>query len=204
MVEASPELYQELSTHGWFPTFHCAVTKEAGTVKFNLARNDEGSSILELPPQSDYGCVLRERVTVPARTAASILEEIGWDSVDLIKMDIEGAEVQVLDSLGPDILDHVKQVAIEFHSAPVFGFDVHDQVEECLKRARKLGFYVIDFSYPLRRDVLLINTKLIGIHPIKRAWWRLIHHPPKPLCGLLRKLPTGLRAGLLSWRERIT
>jgi FkbM family methyltransferase len=202
-VEANPELYRELSTREGFPTLHCAVIDKEGAVEFNLARNDAGSSILELPPQSVFNSVLRETVTVPARTVASILEDIGWDGVDLIKMDIEGAEVCVLESLGPEILDHVKQFTIEFHSDPIFGFNIRHQVEVCLKKMRKHGFLVMDFSFPSRCDVLLINTRLIELNPMKRAWWKLIYNPPKPLYRLLRKMPTGLRAGLKRWHKRL-
>ena len=201
MVEANPDLYQELSTRGSLPAFHCAVMHEEGTVPFNLAKNNEGSSVLNLPLQSKYDCVHRETVAIRARTVASILDEIGWDSVDLIKMDIEGAEVQVLDSLGTDVLDRIKQLTIEFHSARDFGFNLHDKVEACLKRLRKLGFCVMDFSLPGRYDVLLINTKHIKLDPINRARWRLTYDPPEPLYRLREKMRFGLRARLRRWRK---
>jgi len=203
-VEANPELYRDLSTRGRFPALHCAVMDEEGAIEFNLASNDEGSSILELPPQSDLNCVLRETVTVPARTVASILGDIGWDSVDLVKMDIEGAEICVLDSLEPEILGRVKQFTIEFHSDPIFGFNIQHQVEDCLKRMRTHGFLVMDFSFPTRCDVLMINTRLIELNIITRAWWKLIYNPPKPLYRLMRKMPIGLRAGLKRWHKRLT
>jgi FkbM family methyltransferase len=204
MVEADPYLCDELSTGGSLPVFHCAVTDREGTVQFNLARNDAGSSILTLPLESIYNCVLRETVTVPARTVESILQEIGWERVDLIKMDIEGAEVQVLGSLEPGILDHVGQITIEFHSDPIFHFEIHQEVEECLERMRRLGLMVIDFSFPARRDVLVINTKLVGIPLIKRVWWRVLYNPPRMLDRLLRTMPTGFREELGRWRRRLT
>jgi len=204
LVEANPELYDELSTRGRFPVFHCAVTDEEGTIRFNLARCDVGSSILTLPSESIYDSVLRETVEVPARTVAWILREVGWDRVDLIKMDIEGAEVRVLASLGPAILDKVGQITIEFHGDPVFGFGIQHQVEECLKRMRRLGFLAIDFTFPARRDVLLINTKLIRVPLVNRVWCGLMYNPPRTLDRLLRKMPTGVREGLGRWRKLLT
>jgi Methyltransferase FkbM domain len=186
------------------PVLQCAVMHEEGTVPFNLARNDEGSSVLNLPLQSKFDCVHRETVAIRARTVASILEEIGWASVDLIKMDIEGAEVRILDSLGTEVLDRIKQLTIEFHSAPDFGFNLHDQVEACLKRLRKLGFRVMDFSLPGRYDVLLINSKHIKLGPINRAKWRLTYDPPEPLYRLGLKMRTGLRTRLRRWRKWLT
>jgi FkbM family methyltransferase len=205
MVEANPELYAGLAAEGSFPAYHCAVTDEEGSVRFNIARNDEGSSILALPADSEYNCVLRETVTVPARTAASLLREIGWDRVDLIKMDIEGAEIRVLDSLGPDVLDRMAQFSIEFHSDPVFRFGIERQVEDCLDRMRDRGFLVVDFTFPNRRDVLLINALMLKIPLKDRIWWRLMYAPPRVLDRLLRILiPVGLRKRLGRWRKRAT
>jgi FkbM family methyltransferase len=204
LVEANPQLYGQLSSEGTFPVWHCAVAEGEGTIPFHIAQADQGSSILTLPAESDLGCVLRETVTVPARTLTSIVEETGWDRVDLIKMDIEGAEVGVLDSLEPDVLGRVGQFTIEFHSDPMFRFDLHDRSEACLRRMEALGFFVLDFSYEHRLDVLLINTGSIRLPPIKRAFWRLKYDPPAPLYRLLRMMPKGLRKGLVRWRNAET
>jgi len=205
MVEANPELHAELSARGGFPVYHCAVTDEEGSIRFHIAENEEGSSILALPAESEYNCVLRETVTVPARTVASLLREIGWERVDLIKMDIEGAEVRVLDSLGPDVLGSVGQLAIEFHSDQVFRFNLQRQVEDCLRRMRDQGLLVLDFTFPARRDVLLINTGLIKIPLRDWVWWRLMYDPPRTLYRWLwAMMPTGLRKGLGRWRTRLT
>lgn len=85
MVEANPKLHADLASLGRFPVYHCAVTDEDGSIRFNVAQNDAGSSILALPAESEYNCVLRETVMIPSRTVASLLREIGWDRVDLIK-----------------------------------------------------------------------------------------------------------------------
>ena len=191
-----------LASQGAGQVLHCAVTDEDGTIPFNLADNDEGSSILTLPTESYFSCVLRETITVPSRTLASILGEIGWDRVNVLKMDIEGAEVRVLDSLGPEFLGRVGQMTIEFHSDEMFRLDTHAAVEKCLGKLRHSGFLVIDPTYPCRCDVLLINTRHIRIPLLRRAAWRLMYDPPKTLYRLLRSMPTGLRESLLRWRRR--
>ena len=51
---------------------------------------------------------------VPGKTMASLLDATGFDHVDLVKMDIEGAETNVFQG---DLawLDRVRALAIEFH-----------------------------------------------------------------------------------------
>jgi FkbM family methyltransferase len=69
--------------------FRCAVWDSEGTVCFD----DSGQS---------YGRHVSERgsVQIPARTIDSILDEAGLESVDLIKMDVEGAEERLLADIG--------------------------------------------------------------------------------------------------------
>lgn len=52
---------------------------------------------------------------IPAMSIASLLDKYGWDNVDLLKMDIEGAEETVFSS--PDLgwMDRVGAMVIEIH-----------------------------------------------------------------------------------------
>jgi hypothetical protein len=52
-------------------------------------------------------------VIVPGRTLRTILGEYGIDHVDLLKLDVEGAEYDVLSS--PEALDHVDEIIGEIH-----------------------------------------------------------------------------------------
>jgi len=59
-------------------------------------------------------CSARHGRTVPAYTICSMARELGHDRVDLLKMDIEGAEYAVIDSLLASTL-RPTQVLVEFH-----------------------------------------------------------------------------------------
>jgi FkbM family methyltransferase len=55
-----------------------------------------------------------QAITVPVKCLKTIMTELGHDSVDVLKMDIEGAEYQVLESLlESEIRPH--QILVEFH-----------------------------------------------------------------------------------------
>jgi hypothetical protein len=53
-------------------------------------------------------------VQVDARRVPQILDELGWEVLDLLKMDIEGAERDVLADAG-DWLNRVRHIVLEVH-----------------------------------------------------------------------------------------
>lgn len=199
LVEANPVLFERLAREGTSRVQHCAVTATEGMIPFHVAKNDQGSSILTLPADSVYDCTLESIVAVRSRTLTSILEELGWDRVHLIKMDIEGAEVEVLNSISPETLARVDQFSVEFHSDPVFRFDLHGQTEKCLRRMEQLGFHVIDFSHKHRMDVLLLNRKTICLPFRRRFAWRLRYDPPKLVYQCFRMIPKEVRKPFVRW-----
>ena len=202
VVEANPDLSNELAFDGRFSVLNYAVTDSEGPISFNLAHNDEGSSILTLPKQNALNCVLRETVIVQAKRLQSIISELGISKIDLLKMDIEGAEVSVLASLEPEILQRIGQITVEFHSAPEFGFDLGLGVENVLRRMRKLDFITMDFSFPQRIDVLFINRTINKTSSGDAIRWQYLRHPPLWVVRFYRSLPASFRRGCVSCGER--
>jgi len=181
LVEANPELISLMSSE--YDVVHCAVAAQSGTVRLNVARNDEGSSILTLPDVSPWDCVSTGSVDIPALTLDDILARWGPGAVDLVKMDIEGAEVAVLSTVAEATLRRIGQISVEFHSAPEFGFDLARDVEAVLRRMRRIGFLSLDFSRGRRENVLLINRRMLDVDHLDalalRAWSvRLGRRPP--------------------------
>jgi len=172
LVEANPDLSTKLMSE--FEVDNFAVAGERGTVHLNIAANDEGSSILQLPDASPYDCIKVGGVDVPACTLEDALERWGSAPIDIVKMDIEGAEVAVLDSTSESALRRISQIAVEFHSAPEFGFGLTREVEEVLGRMQRMGFLWLDFSGGRRDNVLFLNRRSLGIGRLRalflRAW----------------------------------
>ena len=178
MVEANPELYAKLQEGGFFRAQWCAVTAREGTVRFNVARNDEGSSVLNLPPASIYNCVLDRQVEVPAKTLAMIVRELGLKHIDLLKIDIEGAELEVLAGVDPELMHSVRQMTVEFHGGSEFGFGLSREVEAVIARIEGIGFDWFDFSRPNRTDVLFLNRAAYDLSRGERTWWKLRYEYP--------------------------
>ncbi|SDT53168.1 methyltransferase, FkbM family [Mucilaginibacter mallensis] len=106
---------------------------------------------------------------VKINTAQNFCTQNKIKEIDLLKIDVEGYELEVLDGLGP-LLNNVKAIYSEV------GFDKNDPNKtyfpDLLERCEKSGFITSGFYDPYRwgngklnvfYNVLLINTNLIDI-----------------------------------------
>lgn len=100
--------------------------------------------------------------------------------VDLIKLDVEGAELEILTNLPEKFLRNIRQITVEFHD--FIQKSDEPRIRNVISKLRKSGFFCVKFSHHDYSDVLCINTK---IHSI--AWWQILHiYILKYLRGLLR------------------
>jgi hypothetical protein len=85
-----------------------------------------------------------------------LVQEVAGKTVDLIKMDIEGAEIDAIASLNDDQIKRVGQWTIEFHN--FIGMMSISDVERCVERIIRLGFRELFWSkHRNNADVLLVN-----------------------------------------------
>jgi FkbM family methyltransferase len=98
-----------------------------------------------------------EPVLCPVRRLARIAAELGHDRIDVLKMDIEGAEMTALpDLLATDV--PVGQLLVEFHynhpSAPL------DRTVALIRSLRAHGYRIFDIS-PRGYEFSFLNTHLV-------------------------------------------
>lgn len=162
LVEANPVLAAKLAPAVGRRVLNYAVSSSNGPVSFNLAKNDEGSSLLSLPASSPFDCTLERTVKVEGRTLDAILTEVGEPSLDVLKMDVEGAELDVLPGMSESAARRIAQITVEFHTDPVFGFAGSDKSAEICRHLGRLGFRAFDFSDgPIaQEDMLFVNRRL--------------------------------------------
>ncbi len=94
--------------------FECAATAQSGEFSFNLAE-DHGCSALQGVGIKDGLHEEKSVVTVNGRRVSSILDELGWEKVDLVKIDIEGGEKELLRNC-QGWIDRVGQIVMEIHA----------------------------------------------------------------------------------------
>jgi len=80
-------------------------------------------------------------VTVPAISLATLLKNNGLSEIDLLKMDIEGSEYPVVDSIVAANIP-VRQICVEYHNAVLPGYSRSGTVSSLIKLWRK-GYRLI-------------------------------------------------------------
>ncbi len=187
LVEGNPDLQEGLRARTPFPVLSYAVAPQDGPIRFNVAKNDEGSSILALPETSVYDCTLDRTIQVAGRRLESILAEIDEPRIDLLKVDIEGAEIEMLTTADSTRLRAIGQITVEFHGDSAFGFGLQREVGRAIQRMERLGFVALNFSRPLRTDVLFVSRALHGVSRARGLWWRLCYDHVRHLVRRIRE-----------------
>jgi len=53
---------------------------------------------------------------VPTTTLREVIEKTNINIISYLKLDIEGAEEEIFNTLSPDVIDKIKQFSVEYHS----------------------------------------------------------------------------------------
>ena len=172
-VEANPDLISGLGQGPYASVRHCAVTDGAASVTLHTAQNDEASSILSL---ENSAFEATGAVQVPGQSIDAVLEEFpGF--LDVVKVDIEGAEIAALRTLRPETARRIGQMTVEFHCAGVFGFgaDSERDADETIAVLASRGLLPLVFA-PFKMDVLFVNRQHFDVSVVDAALWRQFAH----------------------------
>ena len=155
-VEANPALCIDILGLDGLSCKNAAISAVDGSVKFDIVENNLLASriVSENTPLSETV------VVVPSISLATFFHEVNATQLELLKIDIEGAELDVIETTDPRIFQRCKQITIEFHSF-LYPAD-RERVERAISLLSTFGFWHIDFSITLS-DVLFINNNLIDV-----------------------------------------
>jgi FkbM family methyltransferase len=156
LVEANPVFAESLKkTFVETDVVHAALIAEAdrGSVTFTRSTQPESSSIF-----SEWAAVygVADEVEVPVVGFSTVIRELGGH-VDLVKFDIEGAEIDVLKQAHSSDLNSCNQFTVEFHDTrpPLTRRDIDD----VCRRMRSEGYAIVKPNWPNVDDVLFVNLK---------------------------------------------
>ena len=156
--EPDPRLYPKLPKIENCTFYQLAISDKNEILKLNLGEK-QCSSLLYKDENSNNSC------EVNAIELSSFCEKHNIGAIDLLKLDIEGAELQVLKSLEPYFLsNNVAQITVEFHEF-LDKNAIHD-IKEIIARLKKNGFYFFQFSRTYG-DVLFVNKKFIKLSSLQ-------------------------------------
>lgn len=97
------------------------------------------------------------QIRVDSVNLQTLLEKWGLEEVDLIKIDIEGAEFDALLQAPDEVLNRFKQITIEFHD--FIWPDRETDVNSIISRLKSLGFQQLSFALT-NGDVLFLSRDL--------------------------------------------
>jgi FkbM family methyltransferase len=153
-VEPNPALTPDLAASGAAVVLGMALADAVGTVRLAVHENDECSTTMPAADVDRAGTV-----EVDAAPLAMMIEAASPDRVDLVKLDVEGAEVAALASVDPTCLHRVVQLTVEFHDSQ--GLTSPQVVRGIRRTLRRRGFASIRMSVRHRADVLFVRRALL-------------------------------------------
>lgn len=155
-VEPNPELFDKLKSLPRVRALNYAVSGARGEAVFNVDANNEASSLIP----NGGGDEQQSAINVKTIDLVGLLEEIKGSHIDLLKVDIEGAEIAMFDAMPDSLANAFGQLTVEFHD--FCGVPVAD-IERIIERFRDLGYCVIKFSNRTYGDVWFLNTRCHGV-----------------------------------------
>jgi FkbM family methyltransferase len=166
LVEANPVLAAELKVPGAAAVISAALAGHNGRTPFHLNANPESGSILS----SDNPAVARpfevETISLP-----TLMNRLQVNHIDLLKLDIEGAEFEVIGTTPENVLRNVAQMTIEFHDFQP-RFAGQGLVEKARRRLKRLGFISCVMSFRTNGDVLFLNREKLQVGAIQSIYAR--------------------------------
>src|SRR5205807_154617 len=98
---------------------------------------------------------------VPVHTLSRALRQLGVDTIDLLKVNVEKAELDVLRGLGPDEWARIRQVVLEVH-------DLDGRLETIRGLLERAGLVVVaerDWSVEESERVFYVYARRPGAAP---------------------------------------
>ena len=122
-----------------FTHFPFAISKDNGTITFHETLDNESGSVLK-----EHANVLRDRTreyNVETKNLKTLVADLKLKKIDLLKLDIEGAEYELLESVEKEDLAPFDQIFIEFHHVAVKKYSSKD-TKRIVKKIHDFGFNV--------------------------------------------------------------
>lgn len=164
LIEANPLLSEMLEQLRIGTVFNAALAGIDGRTKLHLEDNLESSSIIR-----EHGKPMTATLDVTTVSLKTVLSRIGSDHIDLLKLDIEGAEFEVINCTPEEVWRKTAQVSVEFHEGLSDSAD-GQRFKEARAKLDRCGFACGIMSFRTHGDVLFVNQNLLQL-----SSWQILY-----------------------------
>ena len=151
-VEASPRVFAKMPAGDFVKKFNFAICGRSGAATLNISSNHEVTSLKRL---DNWEYI--DTVKVEGLSLDEFLKTASIPQIDLLKVDIEGAEIEVFNSCSDAFLRSIDQITVEFHEW--VGGSSKTEVKDVVSRLQALGFFVFKLSRANFSDVLFVHRR---------------------------------------------
>lgn len=162
-IEANPELYNKLTILDKTISYNLAISNSNSEVTFYISDHPSSSSL-----RSDKKTNFSSKINIQCRSLKTFVEENKIQNIDLLKIDVEGAEIDILMSIDKMLMDKISQISVEFHEKQFDTIKEIPKINAVINQLKSYGMFVINFTKPHYTDVLIVNLNHISINILKR------------------------------------
>lgn len=160
-AEPVPELVERIGPHPNLTLLPLAISGSIGSMRINIYPDRCASGFDRFEGESAAYTIDADTVTL-----AEFRRRAGIGRINLLKIDIEGAELGMFAAAADAEFADIDQITVEFHD---FVYpETRPAVETVKRRMRNLGFHMLPFSLD-NTDVLFLNRRAAVSWP-HRLW----------------------------------
>ncbi len=153
-IEPVPELFNSISASPRIKKFPYCISNSNKLCQLKLP-DSQCATLYNKVGQNE------KTIIVEGITLKIFLEKNNIIHISLLKVDIEGAEVEMFENLDDDIFNKIDQITVEFHD--FLWPELKSKVENIKRRLSQRGFYCVRFTFSNNGDVLFIKQNLISL-----------------------------------------
>lgn len=140
-----PDLKEvENKFNGKFVHLPFAVGAKAGKLTFHESKINHSGSLL-----TDHSNVVNDDTIsydVDVLSIEELKAKVGVDQINILKLDLEGAEYQLLEDIRAENLNGIEQIFVEFHHHCIEKYSIKD-TNKYVKKIESLGFQSFTIDY---------------------------------------------------------
>lgn len=163
-VEANPELYKKLQVMDKTISYNLAISNSDSEVAFYVADHPSSSSL-----RSEKKSNFSHEISIQCRSLITFVKENKIQNIDLLKIDVEGAEIDILMSIDKMLMDKISQISVEFHEKQFDTLKEISRINAVIKQMKSYGMFVINFTKPRYANILIVNLNHLSINMLKRS-----------------------------------